>query len=120
MVYLLIKVKKRRIFCRLELEKREKAEDEKFKQVAEEEKRKLRALYFIRCSKCSMELGEIDFKGIHVDKCFQCEGIWLDVGELELIAKLEKEHWIYYLEYSKDNLFVLGIFISHMISLSYF
>ena len=113
-------MKKEEYFARLELEKREKAEDEKFKQVAEEEKRKFKALYFMRCSKCGMELGEIDFNGIHVDKCFQCEGIWLDVGELELIAKLEKEHWINYLVSSKDNLFVLEIFVSHLIILSYF
>ncbi len=44
----------------------------------------------MRCPKCGMELGEVDYKGILIDKCFQCEGIWLDAGELELIAKLEK------------------------------
>lgn len=44
--------KKEEYFARLELEKREKVEDEKFKQVAEEEKRKLKALYFMRCPKC--------------------------------------------------------------------
>jgi len=44
----------------------------------------------MRCPKCGMELGEVDYKGIHVDKCFHCEGIWLDAGELELVAKLEK------------------------------
>ena len=44
----------------------------------------------MRCPKCGMELGEVDYKGIHIDKCFQCEGIWLDAGELELVAKLEK------------------------------
>lgn len=37
-----------------------------------------------------MELGEVDYKGIHVDKCFLCEGIWLDAGELEVVTKLEK------------------------------
>ena len=42
------------------------------------------------CPKCGMELNEIDYKNIIVDKCFSCDGIWLDAGESESIAKLEK------------------------------
>ncbi len=60
------------------------------KKLAEEDRKKLRELHYMRCPKCGMELGEVDYKGILIDKCFQCEGIWLDAGELELIAKLEK------------------------------
>ncbi len=37
-----------------------------------------------------MELIEIDYKGIRVDKCSSCEGIWLDAGELETISRLER------------------------------
>lgn len=37
-----------------------------------------------------MELIEIDYKKIKVDKCSECDGIWLDAGELETISKLEK------------------------------
>jgi len=37
-----------------------------------------------------MELSEIDYKGIKVDKCLSCDGLWLDAGELEQISKLEK------------------------------
>ncbi len=37
-----------------------------------------------------MELIKIDYKGIKVDKCSECAGIWLDAGELEAVAKLEK------------------------------
>jgi uncharacterized protein len=35
-------------------------------------------------------LIEIDYRGIKVDKCSRCEGIWLDAGELEAISKVEK------------------------------
>ena len=34
---------------------------------------------------------EADYKGIKVDKCSECEGIWLDAGELEAISKVEKK-----------------------------
>jgi len=37
-----------------------------------------------------MELFEIDYKGIKVDKCWACEGIWLDAGELEAVSRFEK------------------------------
>ena len=33
---------------------------------------------------------EIDYKGIKIDECSECEGIWLDAGELDAVAKLEK------------------------------
>jgi len=45
----------------------------------------------MRCPKYGMEFIEIDYKGIKVDKCSECEGIWLDAGELEAISKVEKK-----------------------------
>ncbi|MGB9627151.1 MAG: zf-TFIIB domain-containing protein [Thermodesulfobacteriota bacterium] len=82
--------KEEEYFARLEFERRKKAEEEKQKRLAEEEKRKLRELHYMKCPKCGMDLIEIDYKGIKVDKCSSCEGIWLDAGELEAISKLEK------------------------------
>jgi len=76
--------------ARVEYEKRKKLEEEKHKKMKEEEKKKLKELHFMRCPKCGMELIEIDYKNIKVDKCSECEGIWLDAGELEAVAKLEK------------------------------
>lgn len=77
-------------FARLELEHRKKLEEEKLKKLGEEEKRRLKELHYMRCPKCGMELSEVDYKGIRIDKCLRCEGIWLDAGELEAISKLEK------------------------------
>ena len=57
----------------------------------EEKKEKLKDLHFMKCPKCGMQLIEIDYKRIKVDKCSECEGIWLDAGELETISKLEKK-----------------------------
>lgn len=77
-------------FARQEYERRKKAEEEKHRKIAEEEKKKFKELHYMRCPKCGMELLEIDYKNIKVDKCSVCEGIWLDAGELEAVAKLEK------------------------------
>jgi len=82
--------KEEEYFSRLELERRKKSEVEKLKQIAEEEKQKLKSLHYMRCPKCGMNLQEIDYKGIKIDKCFGCEGLWLDAGELDSISKLEK------------------------------
>ncbi len=76
--------------ARVEYEKKKKLEEEKHKKLAEEEKKKLKELHYMRCPKCGMELIEIDYKTIKIDKCSECEGIWLDAGELEAVSKLEK------------------------------
>ncbi len=82
--------KEEEYFARLEFEKKKKIEEEKHKQLAEQEKKRLRDLHHMRCPKCGMELIEIDYKNIKVDKCSECDGIWLDAGELEAVSKLEK------------------------------
>lgn len=75
---------------KIEFEKRKKIEEKKHKKLTEEMKQGLKELHFMRCPKCGMELIEIDYKEIKVDKCSECDGIWLDAGELETVAKLEK------------------------------
>jgi hypothetical protein len=82
--------KEEEYFTRLELERKKKIEEERLKKVAEEEKIRLKELHHMRCPKCGMELNEVEYKGVHIDKCLNCEGIWLDAGELEAISKLEK------------------------------
>ena len=77
-------------FARLELERRRKHEEERQKKLAVEEKRRLKDLHHMHCPKCGMQLHEIDYKGVKVDKCVSCDGIWLDAGELEQLSKLEK------------------------------
>jgi len=77
-------------FARMEFEKKKKIEEEKHKKLNAEEKKSLKGLHYMRCPKCGMELIEIDYKGIKVDRCSECEGIWLDAGELETVSKLEK------------------------------
>jgi hypothetical protein len=62
--------------------KRRLAHD-KAMQMSDAEKHRLRELHFMRCPKCGLELEEIVLRGVHLDKCFGCNGLWLDAGELE-------------------------------------
>jgi Zn-finger nucleic acid-binding protein len=39
------------------------------------------------CPKCSGSLEGYTFQGVALDRCNTCEGIWLDKGELETIAR---------------------------------
>lgn len=72
-------------FARQEAERRRKQAQEGREQLAAEERERVRALHFMKCPKCGMQLEEIAVGDVRVDKCVSCEGIWLDRGELEVI-----------------------------------
>lgn len=82
--------KEEEYIARMEFERRKKLEAEKQAKLIEEEKKKLKELHFMHCPKCGMDLVEMDYKTIKVDKCSGCDGIWLDAGELESISNLEQ------------------------------
>jgi uncharacterized protein len=77
-------------YARMEFERRKKIEDEKHRSLAESEMKRLKELHYMRCPKCGMELIEIAYKGIKIDECSACQGIWLDAGELAAVSKFEK------------------------------
>jgi hypothetical protein len=81
--------KEEEYFARVELERRKKVELERMRTLAETEKQRLRELHHMHCPKCGMDLKEVDYKGIKVDRCFTCDGVWLDAGELDAIAALD-------------------------------
>jgi len=82
--------KEEEFFARAELERLKKSEEEKQKNIQQQERERLKNLHYMRCPKCGMELIEIDYKDITIDRCSECDGVWLDAGELETISKLEK------------------------------
>ena len=41
----------------------------------------------IRCCGCSSVMYEVDRNGIVIDVCPNCDGLWFDVGELEMFIK---------------------------------
>jgi hypothetical protein len=82
--------KEEEYFVRMEFERKKKAEEEKQAKLAAAEKKRLQELHHMKCPKCGMDLIEMDYKNIKVDKCSGCEGVWLDSGELETVSQLEK------------------------------
>ncbi len=70
-------------------------EDEYFAQRDLELKQKLHAqllaereaaerrTHYMKCPKCGADLATVDFEGVQLDRCPECQGVWLDAGELE-------------------------------------
>ena len=74
-------------FARQEAERRRKLAGERQARLLTEERERERTLHLMRFPKCGMQLEEIAFGDVLVDKCFSCEGLWLDKGELEVIRQ---------------------------------
>ena len=74
-------------FARLEKQKKEELREK----VTAEEKQKAAAArkqaHWMKCPKCGGELATITYRGVDVDRCPDCNGIFLDDGELEALAK---------------------------------
>lgn len=77
-------------YARQEFEKKKKLEEQKNKNMKLAERNTLKELHYMKCPKCGMDLLEIDYKSIKIDKCSGCDGVWLDAGELEMISTMEK------------------------------
>ena len=74
-------------FARLEVERVRRVAGERQAKLLAEERERDRALHFMKCPKCGVQLEEIAFGDVRVDKCFSCDGLWLDKGELNLIRE---------------------------------
>lgn len=46
------------------------------------------------CPRCGGGLQIVDHLGVKVDQCPAGHGMWLDTGELEVIAKREENSWL--------------------------
>lgn len=73
-------------FARLEFERRKQALQEAQGRAAEDERQRILAVAKGRCPKCAAPLLQVHYRGVEIDKCSRCEGIWLDAGEMEKIA----------------------------------
>ncbi len=45
----------------------------------------------MRCPLCEVSMKEVSRKGVQVDVCPECRGVWLDRGELDKLLNLEGE-----------------------------
>ena len=77
-------------FKREQIEKIRRAKHEAHQKLAVEAKSKAKELHWMHCPKCGMELTEIEYRGVQVDNCFNCGGMFLDVGEAEKILEFEE------------------------------
>ena len=56
----------------------------------------------MKCPSCSETLLMSDKKGIEIDYCPSCRGIWLDRGELEKIIDRSADHYSKRENYDSD------------------
>lgn len=54
-----------------------------------EDKASERRTHFMKCPKCGADLVTETLQGIQIDRCPECNGIWLDHGELDQLMKHE-------------------------------
>ncbi len=72
----------------VELIKKKRDELDAARQQQEREARKL--AHWMKCPKCGADLQEIEMDQVRVDKCPDCQGIFFDKGELELVIEGHK------------------------------
>lgn len=73
-------------FARIEFERLKKQVDARQHEMKNEERERTRQLHWMRCPKCGMEMVEVEFEGIKVDKCSSCLGVFFDNGELDQLS----------------------------------
>jgi hypothetical protein len=73
---------KEEYFARLEFERRREVLSER-ETHPEEERQLLLAIGQGRCPKCAAELVPVLYRGVELDKCSRCQGVWLDFAELD-------------------------------------
>ena len=76
-------------FARVEAEKKKKLAAEQGRRLNEQQREELKKQHWMHCPKCGMDLQPVPYKGVTMDKCFHCHGVFLDDGELEKIAGQE-------------------------------
>ncbi|MBK9519219.1 MAG: zf-TFIIB domain-containing protein [Anaeromyxobacter sp.] len=77
-------------FVREDAEKKRKIALQAKKETQAAELARLKALHWLRCPKCGLEMQVVKYNQHDVEVCFACKGIFLDEGELESIVKREK------------------------------
>ena len=82
--------KEEEYFVKLDLEQKRKLAHEQRERMQAEERKLLKERHWMRCPKCGMELAEVAYRGLKIDQCTSCNGVWLDAGELDAVAAAEK------------------------------
>lgn len=72
-------------FAREDIEKMRVLHRQQVAARKEEERAALKALHYMHCPKCGLELHTLERGAVTLDTCFNCHGVWLDAGELEQV-----------------------------------
>lgn len=81
-------------FAREDAEKMKRLKERMKQEILQEEKHTIKELCYMKCPKCGGGLNEVLFRGIKIDRCAECNGVWLDKGELEKLAGHEEKSTI--------------------------
>ena len=76
-------------FKRQEYVKLRRAREAEAARLSEQQRKQARELHYMKCPKCGMDLQEITYRNVAVDKCLSCGGTWLDEGELKHLKEAE-------------------------------
>lgn len=74
-------------FAAEEIEKKRNLAFKQAEELQAKQRRELKALHYMKCPKCGMDLHTLKKGSVEVDSCFNCEGVWLDAGELETLLE---------------------------------
>lgn len=72
-------------FAREDIEKKRKLALQQAEAMAAKQREELKQLHYMKCPKCGMDLQVLKRGDVEIDSCFNCNGVWLDAGELERI-----------------------------------
>lgn len=73
-------------FAKEEAEKKKRLAKAISDRQTKEERWQIKEFCYLKCPKCGGQLSELLYRGIQIEKCSDCLGVWLDDGELEKIA----------------------------------
>ena len=89
------------------LREKEKAEEDRYfaqrdkelieklkQQQSSEQEAAVQQQALMHCPKCGVRLNTVKHHEVTVEECPSCQGMWLDRGELELLAQRENEGWL--------------------------
>lgn len=49
-----------------------------------------RQAHYMKCPKCGADLKEREHHQVKVDVCPECNGMWLDAGEIDMIGRIDR------------------------------
>ena len=74
-------------FAKEDAEKKRKLALKVSRDMAADEARRLKELHLGHCPKCGQKMHEVRLRGVDVDVCFACNGIFLEAHEIEAFQR---------------------------------